>query len=228
MTIGIYKISFKDTDRVYIGQSSNIEARWCSHLSDFRNKRATPKLQQAYDRYGIKKFDIILECCIDELNSAEKEAIEIYNSYVDGFNSLSDARAPILPGEDNPNAAEINEKYMEVLRLLVQESPSLTKREISKISNVSIYVINHIAALESHAWLKERMPLEYKLLEDRKHNNKYYRGKQYPQVKSPDGMIYDVVHVTNFAKQHGLLQPKLSEVMSGNRNHHKGWTLAIR
>lgn len=226
MTTGIYKISFKNTDKVYIGQSQNIENRWKHHLSDLRKRKAPEKLQHAYDVYGIDTFEIVLECEIQELDSAEKEAIEIYNSCNNGFNSLPDSRAPIMCGEDNPNSSKSTEKYIAVLRLLVQENPRLSKRQVSNVTGVSLYTVRHIAALESHAWLKDVLPQEYEKLKKQK-SYLFYRGIQYPKLISPEGVEYEVLNITQFAKTHGLLQPKLSELFKGTRKKHMGWTAKV-
>lgn len=224
MTTGIYKINFNGTDKVYIGQSLNIETRMVGHLCALRKQKITAKLQDAYNTYGIKDYEVILECNASELDTAESEAIEIFDSYNNGFNTLPSASVPCNYGTDNINSQHSVEEYARVLRLLVQVNPTLTKREIQEITGVSIYIIRHIASLESHCWLKELYPEDYAKLEALK-GNKYYYGKQYLPVRSPDGTIYEVTHVTNFAKEHGLLQPKLTEVLKGTRNHHKGWTL---
>lgn len=40
-------------DEVYVGQSSNIMARWETHMSELRNrKHKTPRLQSLYDEHG--------------------------------------------------------------------------------------------------------------------------------------------------------------------------------
>ena len=224
MTTGIYKINFNGTDKVYIGQSLNIEGRLRTHLCTLRKQKITTKLQDAYNTYGIKDYDIILECRADELDEAESEAINIFDSYRNGFNTLPSASVPCNYGIDNINSQHTIKEYALVLELLVQTNPTLTKREIQEVTGISIYIIRHIASLESHCWLKDLYPENYAKLEELK-NNKYYYGKQYPPIRSPDGAIYQVTHVTNFAKEHGLLQPKLTEVLKGTRNHHKGWTL---
>lgn len=226
MPCGIYIIRFNNTDKVYIGQSKAVEARILQHLSKLRNGKSPAKLQDAYNQYGIKDYETLIECEPPELDSLEKEAIEIFDSFNNGFNSLPDSSPPILDGELSGNALETNEVYKDVLRLLVQRNPTLNKRQISEMTGVSIYIVRHIAALESHGWLKEAMPEEYRELERIKFENKYYYGTQYPDIKSPDGKIYSVTHVSNFAKEHGLLQPKLTEVLRGTRKVHKGWTLA--
>ena len=224
MTIGIYKINFHNTEKVYIGQSKNIENRVQRHLISSKRKECALKLQTAFDTFGFKNYEIILECDIDELDSAESQAVEIYDSLYNGFNSLPGGTSPSFSGEINPSATNTNEQYKLVLKLLVQDSPSLNKRQIADITGVSLYTIRHIAALESHGWLEKDMPVEYAKLKSIKKNNPYYYGTDYPALKAPDGTIHKVTHITNFAKQYGLLQPKVSEVMRGTRKSHKGWT----
>lgn len=226
MTTGIYVLKFNNTNKVYIGQSLDIEDRFIKHKSAFTRGVAAPKLQQAFNTYGMPNLEVLIECTISELNSTEKEAIEIFNAVNNGFNTLSESGNPIMFGEKSGTARYTNEQYILVLRLLVQKTPRLSKREIEEITGISIYTIRHIASLESHCWLAEVCPGEYVELVRIKQELPYYYGKQYPLVKSPEGIAYEVTHVTNFAKEHGLLQPKLTEVLKGTRNHHKGWTLA--
>lgn len=226
MTIGIYKLNFNNTNKVYIGQSLNIEKRWISHQSNLRLGKSPTKLQEAHDTYGLISYDIITECIEEDLNDLEEGAIDVYDSFLNGFNSTNSATGPALRGEDNTSAVESNNTYRKVLALLVQDNPTLTKRQISSICNTSIYVVRHIAALETHTWLKEDMPEEYSKLEQLK-NTPYTRGIQHPKLISPSGEIHDVIHMTNFAKLHGLLQPKVCEVLKGTRKHTKGWRLYI-
>lgn len=225
MTIGIYKINFNNTDKVYIGQSRNLEKRRTTHYSSLASGSSPKKLQNAYNTFGIHSIETLVECSIEELDKTEEEAIEIFNSIANGFNSLPSNSPPILPGESNHNSTEANDTYRNILKLLIQSSPTYTKREISEILDVSLYTVRHIAALESHIWLKEDMPEEYAALEDIK-NNRYNRGTQYPRLVSPEGIEYEVTHVTNFSKQHGLSQPKVSDVLHGHRKTHKGWKRA--
>lgn len=41
---------------------------------------------------------------------------------------------------------------------------------------------------------------------------------------SPSGEVVTGVGLTQFCAEHGLLQPKMSQVLRGSRPHHKGWT----
>jgi hypothetical protein len=226
MTCGIYKLNFNNTNKVYIGQSIDIENRFVKHKSAFNRNVATPKLQQAYNNYGMPTLEVIISCDISELNNTEKEAIEIFDSVNNGFNTLYESGNPVLFGDKAGGSKYTNEQYISVLRLLVSSNPTLSKREIQEITGISLYTIRHIAALESHTWLKQLCPDEYIELERIKTQKKYYRGNQYPKLISPEGIVYEVTHVTNFAKEHGLLQPKVTEVLKGTRNHHKGWVRA--
>lgn len=44
------------------------------------------------------------------------------------------------------------------------------------------------------------------------------------RVRDPSGKPVDGYFLTKFCVEHGLLQPKMSEVLRGSRPHHKGWT----
>lgn len=224
MTCGIYKLNFESTDKVYIGQSVDIEDRFIKHRSSFKRKVASPKLQAGVNEYGMPSVEILIECPIPELNSMENEAIDVFNSVDNGFNTLREAGNPTLYGDKVGTSKHSNEQYILVVRLLVQKSPSLTKKEISELTGVSIYIVRHIAALESHHWIKEVYPELYDKLETIRKEQPYYTGNQYPKIIAPDGSVYEVTHVTKFAKEHMLLQPKLTELLRGTRNMHKGWT----
>ena len=54
---GVYSIRCKKNGRIYIGESKNIEARWCQHKLDLRYQRHCNKLlQQDYNKYGYDGF----------------------------------------------------------------------------------------------------------------------------------------------------------------------------
>lgn len=231
MACGIYKLNFPNTNLVYIGQSKNISRRYSHHLSHFRKLDVTrvdlSKLEWAYVQYGNPTYEVLLECKESELNYNEIYFISLYSSYDKGLNSTpGGGDSPRLSGIDNPNSLYKEEDYFNVLYFLGQ--PGYTIKEIAEITGVSKYVISHIAAEESHLWLKDKYPKEY--LDMQKLSEKTIqgaeRGKVYPLVKSPSGEIFSITHQTNFAKEHGLLQPKLNEIIKGTRKYHKGWSLA--
>lgn len=111
--IGIYKYQNKINNKVYIGQSINLEQRRLAHKSSAFNKKASDynsQLHQAIRKYGLENFDyeIIAEINNDEysrevLNNLEKYFIKYYNSYKNGYNATPG-------GEENPNRAKKGEK----------------------------------------------------------------------------------------------------------------------
>lgn len=99
---GIYLIGFKNTNKKYIGSScangrclyeKGVGQRWRHHLYRLKTKTHEKKLQNAFNKYGIKNiyFELI-EFCNKE-NQFEKEQywIDKYNSYKSGYNSLEKA-----------------------------------------------------------------------------------------------------------------------------------------
>lgn len=77
-TCGIYKITNLINNKIYIGQSKQIEVRWQQHKTS--NKHYA--IYNAFKKYGIDnfKFEIIEECPEDILNEREKYWIKFYNS----------------------------------------------------------------------------------------------------------------------------------------------------
>lgn len=80
---GIYKISNKINNKVYIGQSNDIIQRFRSHKSALnRHKHNNEYLQLSWDKYGEENFlfEIVMECSTSELDFYEKEFIKLYKS----------------------------------------------------------------------------------------------------------------------------------------------------
>jgi group I intron endonuclease len=85
--IGIYKIT-NPKNRIYIGQSVNINSRFYSYKS--LKCKSQPKIYKSLLKYGIEnhKFEIILECEENQLNDLERYWQELYNSVENGLNCL--------------------------------------------------------------------------------------------------------------------------------------------
>lgn len=81
--VGIYKITNKLNDKVYIGQSKNIMQRFREHKSALnRNLHKNEHLQLSWNKYGENNFlfEIVKECCANELDYYEKKFINLYKS----------------------------------------------------------------------------------------------------------------------------------------------------
>ena len=107
---------------------------------------------------------------------------------------------------------------------------------------VNVATVSSIAALYSHRWLKEDYPEAYSVLEAKKYTvrksasnltvsdklSAKSRGIKYPNIVSPDGVIYVVDNAYKFAKERGLAPNHFQEVLNGHRKTHKGWRVCLK
>lgn len=85
MSIGIYKIT-SPSNKIYIGQSKDIEFRWSFYLNLYCKKQT--KIYNSLKKYGPENhiFEIIEECKLDKLDEREIYWKQYYNSVNDGLN----------------------------------------------------------------------------------------------------------------------------------------------
>lgn len=85
--IGIYKIT-SPTNRIYIGQSRDIERRWRYYYSNIITIKQHIKLHRSILKYGVEnhKFEVIEECSIEQLDEREIHWINHYDSIKQGLN----------------------------------------------------------------------------------------------------------------------------------------------
>ena len=86
--IGIYKIT-SPSNKVYIGQSNNIEKRF-KQYSSLSQTKLQKRLHYSFKKYGIKKhtFEIIEQCDVELLNERERYWQEYYNVLECGLNCI--------------------------------------------------------------------------------------------------------------------------------------------
>lgn len=227
MTCGIYKLKFLGTDKVYIGQSDNIERRYTEHLAKARQGTWSTKLQEAYTLYGEPTVEVLLECDRSELDMLENEAIDIYSSYTNGYNTLEHAKdTPLFRGTSHPNAKYSKEDVVRVATLL--QDATLEYATISSITGMSTANIRNIAGLTAHNWLNSEYPDLYSGLVKLKGTRRQTRylgvsASKYSNVISPQGLVYTVGSLTKFAETHGLSRTGLQNMLAGRSKSHKGW-----
>lgn len=144
MSCGIYMITNIKNNKKYIGQSIDIERRWIQHNKNthLSNSRAyNTSITQAIREWGIENFQFqILEICDKSLLS-EKEIyyIELYDTFVNGYNMTLGGEHPSPRiGEANSNA-KLKEKDIIYIRTQLskdntsfQSTYELFKNRISK------------------------------------------------------------------------------------------------
>jgi group I intron endonuclease len=93
--VGIYKIVNKTNNKIYVGQSIDIEERWKQHQWKAFNSNElayNSAIHSAFRKYGLENFyyEVIEECPPEELNEREIYWIEQLQSVVpNGYNILS-------------------------------------------------------------------------------------------------------------------------------------------
>lgn len=227
MTRGIYRLYLGEQNIFYVGQSLNIEERVTQHKSLLKcNKHYNWKLQKAFNYTKVFEYTV-LEVCDSGNTLYEREAyyMNVYSAISTGYNI---AEAGISgSGTNHPSSVYSKEQILDVVSLCL--NPLNTFKFISEVTAVSISTVNHIANRDVHHWLEDVMPEECKKLveikEARLRNSSLRSKKEYKftSIISPEGIVYDIVNISAFAREHGLDGNKIGEIMRGTRNMHKNW-----
>jgi hypothetical protein len=130
---GIYKISFKSSQKAYIGSSKNIQKRKNEHLCELRRKHhANSHLQNAFNKYGEADmvFETVLYCDIDHLLFYEEEQIKKHDSYNNGYNLVD---TPTQGNRGMKMSAEVKQKLSIAAKKRGRNSGSLTKEQVRQM-----------------------------------------------------------------------------------------------
>lgn len=231
MKIGVYLLKFEGTDKVYVGQSIDIDRRYTVHLRKLRQGTGNSKMQKAYLEFGKPLLEILCLCDRSLLNTKEKEYFDKYDSVNNGLNIASEPSIH-LEGPENGASKYTEEQILQVFNLLLNVT-NLYK-DIESITGVSLSTVRHISNGESHTWLSVEYPDKYRLLESLRggtrsiySNSSKAKGTIFPTILSPDNIEYTVEIISTFAKEHGLDSSCLSKVLRKvpKYNSHKGWKL---
>ena len=160
----IYLWTNLENGKHYVGQATHFYQR----MTNYKNKGATPKLQNAINKYGIDNFDIIIleKCNVDSLDEREQYWMDFYQTLDKnkGYNVL---RAEETPGENFSQGSKNNRAV-------------LTEDEVDEI-RVSIYC-DRQDPLKVFAYYKDKISYDAFC--------KAYRGETWKNVDS--SMIYDL------------------------------------
>jgi predicted XRE-type DNA-binding protein len=181
----------------------------------------------------MPSLEVLDECALNELDACESEAIEIFDSVKNGFNTKETAtHRSELFGELAGNSKYTNAQVQEVFMYLVDNV--LTHREISEITGMSRGAVSDISSGTSHLWLNNIYPIEYaellRLKGTIRRSNKMTaenKNKEYPLVVSPIGLVYAVQSLRGFCRQHNLNHGSFGEMLRGRRAVCSGWKLAV-
>lgn len=133
--IGIYKITNKINNKVYIGQSKDIKFRWYRHRLAAFNKNYPQYnclLYKAIRKYGLDNFnfEVVEECEEIELNNKEQYYISLYNS-----SNIQFGYNMVTAIQYSNNIPLTEEKVEEIRQLLL--TSNLSQVEIASEFNTS-------------------------------------------------------------------------------------------
>lgn len=225
MTIGIYALYWAEQDLVYVGKSGDLKVREYEHFRLMKTGKHTRKLQDAYNNFGKPEFLIVEICSHIELDNKEVFWIAEYDSLNPdvGLNTLPGGQDV---GKDTTHASSkfTKQQILNVCELLCD--PYLAQKNISKTTGISEAVISTILNGSKHTWIPEELRARIDSTRELRYqyNLPNSKNKNY-SIESPDGIVYNIINVSTFAKENKLLGTKLNEVLKGKRPHHLGWKL---
>lgn len=225
---GIYAIYFNQhPDEFYIGKSVNLYVRLQEHKSALAaNRHVNTKLQNYYNKYGMPNFEILEITDPNRLNELEILYIKEFNSFNNGLNLTNGGEGGGY-GEGVHSSKHTEADYLKVLDYLA--NTDLTTSKISELTGVNRSIIKHISSGSAHGYLSSLSPENYEKVKNKKYtrdNSAKSRGIEYPEIKSPDGLVYSVDNIHKFCELHGLQAQNLHKVLTKQRKTHKGWELA--
>ena len=141
-TIGIYKITNLQNNKIYIGKSTAVNYRWKKHLWFLkRNKHVNRHLQSAFNKYGENKFifEIIEECSLEDLNSREIYWINLLKSLTPsiGYNKTKGGDGLIATNEikDKISKSLLGKKHSKERR--INQSKSHIGKKLSETTKLN-------------------------------------------------------------------------------------------
>lgn len=155
---GIYKISFTQTNKIYVGQSTCIQRRKLEHLHSSFPERYSVRgrrdehlpIHRAIHKYGWDNtfFEVLEECPREELNDREKYWIGFFKSDEEshGYNLSSGGQDAFGLSGERHSRAKLTAKQVEEIKDLLATQFSLSSRDIAnrfKVSYATVCLINN-------------------------------------------------------------------------------------
>lgn len=217
----VYEIRNVVTNKRYIGQSSQKDQQrlWEHKTYLKKGNHQNRHLQRAWNKYGEDNFVIsILENCnsLDELNRLETHYVNLYKTLDRkfGYNIRGPGDNKFMPEETKI-----------LLSKAKKGKPVHSEESKEKLRE---YAKNRIHSEESKQKRSEKLKGYVWSDEIRDQWAQSHRAKPYPVLIGPDLTQYNVVNLTRFAKEHGLVQQSLSRLVNNQLTQHKGWTVLPR
>lgn len=246
---GVYAIRNTANGKCYVGSSSNVKARWRTHLKLLRAGRHYSKhMQSAWNAYGPDAFEFALIETVDDasrLTDREQYWIDSLQTVSPeyGYNSR-----PLAESSRGRKASDEERARLSAARMgnknalgTKQSQETIDKRRASlrgrtwKMSEERKQSPEYRAWRERHAGLmrgrkhdwhtsipqETRDKISVSVKAARSATLKVYEGFIDPNG-NPVGPIKGM---GDFCAEHGLTRANMEKVYSGERRSHKGWTV---
>lgn len=232
MTCGIYLGAPKSnlTDKVYIGQSIEIEARVLRHNAELLKGRHFPKIQEGYNNYGEFSWEIVKECTETELDFLEEYYIKLFDSVENGFNTYSTVYQvpPSYSGINNGNVRIDSIPIYKNILITTISNPTFTLKKVAEMSNTTTAVVDHIWQ-GGYSWLENLFPEEYRLVRELSGKRQIggksllQQGKPVISILSPSFEVHVVENIRKFAKEYNLDHGDLTNLVNKKVGTVKSW-----
>lgn len=198
--IGIYAIKNKINNKIYIGQSNDIENRWRCHRSHLRRGvHQNQHLQGAWNKYGEDNFDFfILELCeIYNIDELERCYIEKYNSMNSEYGYNYESGGNLNKRVSEQTREKISKNHADVSR---ENNPFYNKKHskesIQKFMKNPNYINRRHKGTDSHTCTITE-DVARKIKEHFADGHKLYRGEISDIAKKYNTNINIVSHIKN-------------------------------
>lgn len=221
--IGIYKIT-NPKEKIYIGQSTNIEERWEKGHKYYSG--SGQKLKNSLKKYGWEnhKKEIIEECSIEELSVRETYWIEYYDSYKNGLNSTSKGgiqgykdeqwRKNHSKGLKGRKGVWEGKKRPEHSKFLKEQGSGLSYKRTQKHKD-------NIAGIVKEIWKNKKKEISKKISQNKK-------GKGLKSIICDTLFGIEFKSLTEASELLGLNKGNICEVLKGNKTHIKGFVFRYK
>ena len=139
--VGIYKITNKINNKIYVGTSTDVKNVWEKH----RNLNEAKKfaLEKDIALYGADKFEfsILEECEEDKLSDRESFYVDLYDAVKTGYNSKKAAKGSNFSNRNKSNNDQ---------------------KSIGASSNVGIGLKRHVERMRTDPEYRNKMVQKYK------------------------------------------------------------------
>lgn len=238
---GIYMISGlyePDTVKspIYIGSSNKLHERiQYQHIAQLNTySHSNPILQRAWDKYGQNNFIWWLLEYQEPTKLLEREQyyLDLFRPFVEekgGYNIAKSASAPFMGRKHTEESRELMS-----IKLKGKKRSMETRQKISEVRR-GVKMSNWKLSDEGlEKLIKRNKSIEQRRKNSGPLNNRYGKprakgaGKQAKEFKliSPTNELFEGANISKFARDHGLTQGNLSELLNGKILTYKGWRKA--